>query len=190
MSQLTKRALAQSLKNLLLKKPFTKITVNDIAKDCGISRMTFYYHFKDLYDLIEWSCTEDVRKALEEKDTCETWQAGLLQIFEVMRENKPFLTNICRCVHKEQTERFIKPFMDRLILKIVREESGDVNVSEADKTFIARAYSYIFVGIMLDWIRDDMREEPGEIVERLGLLLRGTIRDALTRFQTPDAGNG
>ena len=54
MSQVTKRALEQSLKNLLLKKPLTKITINDIAEDCGINRMTFYYHFKDIYDLVEW----------------------------------------------------------------------------------------------------------------------------------------
>ena len=43
MSQITKRALEQSLKNLLLKKPLTKITINDIAEDCGINRMTFYH---------------------------------------------------------------------------------------------------------------------------------------------------
>jgi len=39
------------LKKLLLQKPLTKITINDITDDCGISRMTFYYHFKDIYDL-------------------------------------------------------------------------------------------------------------------------------------------
>ena len=66
MSQITKRALEQSLKNLLLQKPITKITFYDIAEDCGINRMTtFYYHFKDIYDLVEWSCEEDARKAIE-----------------------------------------------------------------------------------------------------------------------------
>ena len=58
MSDLTKRALEQSLKNLLLQKPLHKITISDIADDCGINRMTFYYHFKDIYDLVEWSCQE------------------------------------------------------------------------------------------------------------------------------------
>ena len=91
MSQITKRALEQSLKNLLLKKPLTKITINDIAEDCGINRMTFYYHFKDIYDLVEWSCMEDARKALEEKKTYDTWQQGLLQIFDAVRQNKPFI---------------------------------------------------------------------------------------------------
>ena len=64
MSQVTKRALEQSLKNLLLKKPLNKITINDIAEDCGINRMTFYYHFQDIYDLVEWVCLEDAKKAL------------------------------------------------------------------------------------------------------------------------------
>lgn len=53
MSQITKRALASSLKLLLLQKPLNKITINDIAEKCGVSRMTFYYHFKDVYDLVE-----------------------------------------------------------------------------------------------------------------------------------------
>lgn len=59
MSQTTKRALAQSLKKLLQTKPLSKITINDIAEDCGVSRMTFYYHFADIYDLVEWTCQEE-----------------------------------------------------------------------------------------------------------------------------------
>ena len=42
MSQVTKRALEASLKNLLLQKPLSKITISDITEDCGINRMTFY----------------------------------------------------------------------------------------------------------------------------------------------------
>lgn len=41
MSQVTKRALEASLKNLLLQKPLSKITISDITEDCGINRMTF-----------------------------------------------------------------------------------------------------------------------------------------------------
>ena len=84
MSLVTKRALEASLKNLLLKKPLDKITINDIADDCGINRMTFYYHFRDIYDFVEWSCAEDAKKALDGKKTYQTWQQGLLQIFEAV----------------------------------------------------------------------------------------------------------
>lgn len=67
MSDTTKRAMEESLKHLLLKKPLPKITINDIAEDCGINRMTFYYHFQSIYDLVEWSCVEDASKALADK---------------------------------------------------------------------------------------------------------------------------
>ena len=75
----TKLALEASLKNLLLKKPVDKITITDLTNDCGITRMAFYYHFKDIYDLVEWSCYEDASKALHGKKTYETWQEGLMQ---------------------------------------------------------------------------------------------------------------
>ena len=93
MSQITKRALEASLKQLLLTKPLDKITVTDICEDCGISRMTFYYHFKDIYDLVEWVCLEDARVALDGKKTYDTWEEGYLRIFDAVLENKPFILN-------------------------------------------------------------------------------------------------
>ena len=183
MSQVTKRALEQSLKNLLLKKPLTKITINDIAEDCGINRMTFYYHFKDIYDLVEWSCLEDARKALEEKKPYDTWQQGFLQIFEAVRDNKPFIMNVYHCVHREQVEKYLEPLVDRLLMGVIEEESRNITVRQEDKAFIAQVYAYIFIGLMLDWIKDDMREDPVEIVSRLATLIKGSVAAALARFQ-------
>ena len=129
MSQVTKRALEQSLKNLLLKKPLTKITVGDITDDCGINRMTFYYHFKDIYDLVEWSCLEDAKRALDEKKTYDTWQQGLLQIFKAVQENKPFILNVYRCVHREQVEKYLQPLVDQLLLNVINEEAAGITLS-------------------------------------------------------------
>ena len=183
MSQVTKRALEQSLKNLLLKKPLTKITINDIAEDCGINRMTFYYHFKDIYDLVEWSCLEDARKVLEEKKTYETWRQGFIQLFEAVRENRPFIMNVYRCVHREQVEKYLKPLVDNLLLGVINEEAAGMTVRDEDKSFIAQVYSYVFVGLMLDWVRDDMREDPEALVGRLALVLKGTVSQAIGRFR-------
>ena len=183
MSQVTKRALEQSLKNLLLKKPLTKITINDIAEDCGINRMTFYYHFKDIYDLVEWSCLEDARKALEKNKTYDTWQQGFLQIFETVRENKPFVMNVYRCVHREQVERYLGPLVDSLLLGVINEEANGITVRDEDKQFIAQVYSYIFIGLMLDWIKDDMQQDPNGIVDRLARLIKGSVSEALRRFR-------
>ena len=84
MNNITKNALEESLKKFLLQKPLDKITISDLTTDCGISRMAFYYHFKDIYDLVEWSCIEDASRALQGKKTYDTWQEGLQQIFEAI----------------------------------------------------------------------------------------------------------
>ena len=183
MSQVTKRALEQSLKNLLLKKPLNKITVADIADDCGINRMTFYYHFKDIYDLVEWSCLEDAKRALDEKKTYDTWPQGLLQIFEAVQENKPFIMNVYRCVHSEQVEKYLQPLVDRLLLDVLDEESRGVTLRDEDRQFIAQVYAHILIGLMLDWIKDNMREDPRLIVEKLGKLLKGSMTAAVARFR-------
>ena len=126
---------------------------------------------------------EDARKALEENKTYDTWQQGFLQIFEAVRSNKPFVMNVYRCVHQEQVEKYLKPLVDDLILGVINEEAVGMTVREEDKDFIAQIYSYIFIGLMLDWIKDDMREDPADIVERLGKLIKGSISAALAKFK-------
>ena len=82
MAQTTKRALEASLKKLLLRKPLNKITINDITEDCGVNRMTFYYHFKDIYDLVDWILVEDATEALEGHQDYETWSDAFRDMLE------------------------------------------------------------------------------------------------------------
>ena len=188
MSQVTKRALESSLKKLLLEKPLHKITVSDITDDCGINRMTFYYHFKDIYDLVEWSCEEDASRALAGKKTYETWQQGLLQIFEAVQENKPFILNVYRSVSREQVEKYLTPLTDDLLMGVINELSAGMVVRAEDKAFIAQVYSYAFVGLMLDWIKDEMKQDPETLVNRFALVIQDDVSCALNRFRV-DRGN-
>lgn len=64
MNQLTKDAIAKALTDLLQERPIEKITIKDITDRCGINRQTFYYHFSDIYDLMEWTLDKELRKAL------------------------------------------------------------------------------------------------------------------------------
>ena len=54
MASSTKEALGNALKKMLAVKPIDKITVKDLVEECGVNRQTFYYHFDDVYDLLEW----------------------------------------------------------------------------------------------------------------------------------------
>lgn len=175
MSDITKRALEKSLKNMMLKKPVNKITINDIAEDCGVNRATFYYHFKDIYDLIEWSCEEDSRKAADGNTTYDTWEQGFLNIFHIVEENKPFILNVYRHVSQEQIIQYLYRVVYGLIINVVEECAQGMDVRQDDKQFIADFYKYAFVGMMLDWIRQDMKPSPEKMIFRLSSLIEGDI---------------
>ena len=183
MSQTTKRALEESLKKMLLKKPLDKITISDIAEDCGINRMTFYYHFKDIYDLVEWSCVEDAAKALDGKKTYDNWQQGFLQIFQMLQNSKPFIMNVYHSVSREHVEIYLYKLTYNLLIGVVEEKAKGIEVRDEDKKFIADFYKFAFVGLMLDWIKNDMREDPQKIINRLSTLLYGVVTEALDKYR-------
>ena len=182
LSNMTKRALEESLKRLLLKKPLTKITINDLTTDCGISRMTFYYHFKDIYDLVEWVCLEESTRALQGKKTSGDWQEGLLQIFEAVYENKAFIMNAYSSLHREQIENFLFRLTHDLIMGVVEEQSIGTSITQAQKNFIADFYKYSFVGIMLDWIRQGMKDDYTSICDNMYTTIQGNITNSIKNF--------
>jgi probable dihydroxyacetone kinase regulator len=182
MSDITKRALSTSLKNLLAKKPLDKITVSSLCLDCGINRQTFYYHFADLADLVEWTCVSDAERALNNKKTYSTWQEGFLAIFALMREDKTFIMNIYHSVSREQLELYLYKLVYKLIREVVEEQAEGMNVPEKDKDFIAHFYKYAFVGLVFDWINRGMEDDPKEIVSHLSQLMKGFFKNALESY--------
>ncbi len=179
MAQITKKALAMSLKKLLAKKPLDKITVIDIAKDCEVNRQTFYYHFRDIYDLVDWILITEAEAALQDNKTYDTWQQGFLQIFEWVLENKNFVKNAYHSISREQVERYLYDVAYDLLIGVVEERASGMTTRDEDKAFIANFYKYAFVGIMLEWIRTGMKEDPANIVDRISILIHGDIPRAL-----------
>ena len=178
----TKLALEASLKKLMQHKKIDKITINDLTTDCGISRMSFYYHFKDIYELVEWICIEDGRRALQGKKTYETWQEGIYQIFEAVIENKTFILNVYHCIGREKIENFLYKLTYHLIAGVVEEKSAAVGLLQTDQAFIAEFYKFGFVGIMLEWIDHGMKEDYEDIVEKMCIMLHGIIAHSIQNF--------
>ena len=183
MANFTKQAIKAAFLELLDEKPLNKISVRDIVERCGINRNSFYYHFQDIYELAEWVCIEDGKQALKDKKTYDTWQEGMIQVFEAVLENKPFIANIYRSVDKAKIENYLYKLSYQLIADVVDEKCAGDNLSEADKQFIADFYKYGFVGIMLDWVDKGMKDDYHKIVEQLSTTLRGNIANSIHNFE-------
>lgn len=180
MSKLTtKKAIGYAFKELLLEKPFNKISVNDITDKCGINRQTFYYHFCDIRDLVEWICVEDAENALKDNRTYKNWVDGFLAIFDLLKKDRIFVLNIYKNAHRDLLENYLHKVTYDLLLNVVNEKAVNYLVREDDKEAIANFYKFGFVGIVLEWVENDMRQDATEIVNQLRYLIHGTLDTAL-----------
>ncbi len=182
MAQTTKRALAASLKKLLTQKSLDKITVTDITDDCQVNRQTFYYHFQDIYALVDWIFLTEATEAIDGQKTYETWQQGFLHVFDYVLSNRVLVVNVYHSVSRDQLERYLYDVTYDLLIGVVEEQAQGMAVREEDKRFIADFYKFAFVGLLLDWIRRGMKDEPSAVVERLSVLIHGDIRRALEKY--------
>lgn len=91
-SSITKHALANSMKELMLERPLSKINIGDIVERCNLSRKSFYYHFKDKYDLVNWIYYTEFVSNFQRGSDIFGW--GLLEnICDFFYENKVFYCN-------------------------------------------------------------------------------------------------
>lgn len=89
-SDFTKFMIARGLKQLLETKSFTDVTVGDIARHCKMSRNTFYYHFKDKYDVINWIFYTEITPLIGDTVSIDKWGAACVLFAITYRRTRPF----------------------------------------------------------------------------------------------------
>ena len=83
-------ALSESLRELMLRNLFEKITIKQICDKTGVIRATFYNHFEDKYDCLNWIVYHDLVEEVPTKAVHMEYQDALLRAFETIAENKAF----------------------------------------------------------------------------------------------------
>ncbi|WP_400232786.1 TetR/AcrR family transcriptional regulator C-terminal domain-containing protein [Methanomethylophilus alvi] len=184
MSDLTKQALIASFKKLLETEPFDKITISDITNDCGLSRQTFYYHFRDIFDMIRWIYNSESLNEIGGRGGYGTWQDKIRDLFDYTLNNKSLILGT---FNSKCRNDLVGYYMDVSIRKIsdIVEMKSDGDIAEKDKKFIASVYAYAFVGIMVDWISDGMKESSEEMVDRVYKIVMSNFDRTLAAFRQP-----
>ncbi len=182
MSQITKQALANSLRHLLEKKPLSKITIKDIVEDCGVNRQTFYYHFQDVYDLVDWIFHNDFDRVLADHKDYHTWQQGCRQVLDYMLQNRILVLNAAHSVNRIQLEEHMKSWIRPILADIVEDLSSDLPVSEEDKDFVTTIYLLMLSGLFMEWIGKDMPRDQLKNLDKLFCCMDGNIRHMLMNF--------
>lgn len=182
-SALTKRVLADALKELMQKKPLAKISVGDITAHCGINRQTFYYHFKDKYDLVAWIYSTETLEFMSSFSDRAHWADGICELCLYMQANKKFYINALSTPGQNSFEEYFTQFLQGLVTALIDESAVGGRLSAEDKEFIADFYSFAFVGLVMKWARGGMREDPHHYVDHIKDLVDGSMMRELDKYR-------
>lgn len=172
-SNITKKALAQSLKELGSAKILDKITVADITEHCGVNRQTFYYHFDDKYELLNWIYTEELFKPLTKDMNFFNWGDKLIELFKYMKNMKSFFMNTIK-----SSNNFFADYMNRVLVELLHKAIKDLDLynhlEEREKDIYARFFAYGLTGVIVDWTMMGMKIDEVELSMTLQKMIINT----------------
>jgi probable dihydroxyacetone kinase regulator len=158
---ITKKALVDALKALMKKKTLSKITVSDITDYCDISRNTFYYHFSDKYDLINWIFYSETLPEVNAFSEPERGFDGFVRLCRYMRANREFYLEALDYVGQNSLKDYLVEFYFELLkihIDTVYTQLGYKLASE-ELFLMARMEAHSYVGIIMDWVKEGMQDD-------------------------------
>ncbi|MGI6722400.1 MAG: TetR/AcrR family transcriptional regulator C-terminal domain-containing protein [Anaerovoracaceae bacterium] len=183
MADITERTLSEGIKKLLQKKQLDKITVGELTRECGISRNTFYYHYHDVYQLLDEMFKVQADEILEGLNGTEDWTRGVESAMDYLYENSVMIRHIVESIRRENLERYLYNVMGKVTLSFVEEQAKGREINDENKKLIAEFFGFAMVGWVSRWAEQGMRESPHEAVSKLSKLLQGTMAKLLTNAE-------
>ena len=160
-----KYCLAEDMKRCMKKSPVEKITVKEIAEECGTTRQTFYRNFQDKYDLINWYFDKILQESFEHMGEGKTVYEGLVNKFHYIEEEKLFF----RAAFKTDDQNSLREHDFCLILQFYTErieEKTGRKLSEQMK-FLLEMYCQGSIYMTVQWVLGQIKGTPEQIARSL-----------------------
>ena len=189
---LMKREFGKTLLRMAEEKPLEDITVSELAKECGVSRGTFYNHFFDIYDLINWMFEVDIVEPLQEyiasHDT--SWLGITQQCLERMYEHRNFYCQAVRYTGQNNLQDYMrKRNLDswKLLIKGYMGETKSFDPDLLD--FYERFTADAVANMVIEWAKRGMRTPPERMAHMDYVATRGIygLIDAANAQEIPDS---
>lgn len=157
-----KMALAKTMRQLLNVTSFSKISVSSLCDACGINRKSFYYHFKDKYDLICWIFESEVSQMMAAHTFTSDWDL-LLGMCKYLDENRAFYSKILRI----QGQNSFREYFGKTVADCVKVYYKDRVESPDELEFLSHFLAGALFSTILEWITDTDSVSPEEFTEQL-----------------------
>ena len=176
------KALAEALKNRLSKTTLKNITIKDLTDDCGLNRQTFYYHFSDIYELMEWIFVDEANRILNLDYIDYDIKTILEKTFNCVQDNEKLILNAYKSTDKSLLDNFLKSWIRPIITHIITKRAEGRNISDEDRDFVIDVCVTVVLGIAFQWLENGMEDNLSGKADKLITLLDGNIEMVLDRF--------
>lgn len=167
-SQITKLALADSMKELMEEKPMSKITISDITESCNLSRKSFYYHFKDKYDLVNWIFYTEFVSIVQKASSVDIWDL-LESICQYLYENKVFYCNALKVRGQNSfSDYFIEVLEPFMLINF-----GNIFENHVEKEFFSTYFADATRVAITRWLIEDKDIPPKKFVNLTKTAIEG-----------------
>lgn len=173
----TKIKLAKELKRLMQKKPITKISVTELTDNCNLNRKTFYYHFIDIYDLLEWSLKQDTIDILKNFDLKTDFEQAALFVMNYVEKNKHIIDCAINNIAISQIRNFFNnnfhDLVETYIKTIIKEKN--YKISNHFISSVTIGLTSMIVSLIFDWMMNINKLDKYKTVDYLNTVLKNSI---------------
>ncbi len=183
MANFTREAIKKSFMSLLNKKPVNKITVKDIAAECGINRNSFYYHYSDIPALLEEIFTDEVQRLIRSDQPFASIYEQLIYAINFALENKSAIYHIYNSANRELFEDYLDRVSQKAVSDYINVISRDFNIKKEDREVLVLYYKCMIIGFVIDWLGSHMQYDICEKLRRICELFDGAMQNAFYRCE-------
>ena len=177
----TDALLAESFKKLALQHPIEKITIKEITDQAGVIRPTFYNHFQDKYELLEWIISNDliepIRPLLENRMINE----ALLLLFMNIEKERDFYIQAARLEGQNSFEFIARNNVKKILVDIIIHNSAAKipKYHWLTPERIASYYAQSMCSVVITWIQSGMTISSKELAEIYDYIMSHSIAEVL-----------
>lgn len=157
--------LAASIKKLMDSNSLEHITVKDIVKDAEVSRQTFYRHFIDKYDLVNWYFDILAGECFDQMGVSHTMREGLIYKFDFIRKEKRFFIQAFKSSDYNSIKQHDYNYILEFYTNIITRRTG-ATLSD-DIQFLLELYCHGSISMTVDWAVKGMKKSSKDLADCL-----------------------
>ena len=180
MANFTEKAILQTFSRMLEEMPFDRITVSALTRSCEISHNTFYYHYQDIYELLDIWLEEELGKYIVDVSP-DDGQEAIRKLLSACKEQKKVVYHIFNGLSRDHLERYAFVTTDKVFFPYIQKLSEGHSIPESHLRDISSFCRYSFLGFFLEFLWNNMTDDIDMLSAKLFGLLSDFVAHELMR---------